>query len=136
MLKLETVNELALKVTSDGTSQDVLFTKAGAFICGESFGNKNYQFEKVLLGPQGNPLAAAMGQLTRRFTGENIPVVVAAKIMKKDQQFIRQGMIQGKLPIGSVLKKEKSSQYDYYISPFLFWQYTGYVYKGEEIEAG
>ena len=69
------------------------------------------------------------------FTGENIPVAVAAKIMKKDQQFIRQGMIQGILPIGSAIKKEKSSQYDYYNSPFLFWQYTGYVYKGNgEIE--
>ena len=75
MLKLETVNELTLKVTSDGTGQDQLFTKAGAFICGESFGNKNYQFEKVLLGPQGNPLQAAMGQLARRFTGENLPLM-------------------------------------------------------------
>lgn len=75
MLKLETVNELTLKVTSDGSGQDQLFTKAGAFISGESFGNKNYQFEKVLLGPQGNPLAAAFGQLTRRFTGENLPLM-------------------------------------------------------------
>lgn len=66
------------------------------------------------------------------FTGENIPVTVAAKIMKKDQQFIRQGMIQGILPIGSAIKKERSSHYDYYISPFLFWQYTEYVYKGDE----
>lgn len=65
------------------------------------------------------------------FTGENIPVVVAARIMNKDQQFVRQGMIQGFLPIGSVFKKKDSNQYSYYISPFLFWQYTGYVYKGE-----
>lgn len=36
------------------------------------------------------------------FTGENVPVIEAAKIMKKDQQFIRQGMIQGILPIGTV----------------------------------
>lgn len=64
------------------------------------------------------------------FTGENIPVSVAAKIMRKDQQFIRQGMIQGVLPIGTVFKKEGSNQYDYYISPLLFWKYTGYVYKG------
>lgn len=35
--------------------------------------------------------------------------------MKKAPQFIRQGMIQGVLPIGSVFKKEGSSQYDYYI---------------------
>ena len=75
MIKLETVNELTLKVTSDGMSQDELFTKAGAFIGGECFGPKNYQFEKMLLGPQGNPLQAALGQLTRRFTGENLPLM-------------------------------------------------------------
>lgn len=74
MLKLETVNELTLKVTSQGGG-DVLFTKAGAFICGECYGGKNYQFEKVLLGPQGNPLQAALGQLGRRFTGENLPLM-------------------------------------------------------------
>lgn len=75
MLKLETVNELTLKVTSDGSGQDFLFTKAGSFIAGECYGQKNYQFEKVLLGPQGNPLQAALGQLTRRFTGENLPLM-------------------------------------------------------------
>lgn len=74
MLKLETVNELTLKVTSQGGG-DVLFTKAGSFICGECYGGKNYQFEKVLLGPQGNPLQAALGQLGRRFTGENLPLM-------------------------------------------------------------
>ena len=74
MLKLETVNELTLKVTSQGGG-DVLFTKAGAFIGGECYGAKNYQFEKVLLGPQGNPLQAALGQLGRRFTGENLPLM-------------------------------------------------------------
>ncbi|MDY3795084.1 MAG: hypothetical protein SOZ81_00005 [Agathobacter sp.] len=63
------------------------------------------------------------------FTGGNIPVTEAAKIMKKDQMFIRQGMIKGILPIGTVFKKEGSNQYDYYISPKLFWEYTGYIYK-------
>ena len=42
------------------------------------------------------------------FDGGNVPVTEAAKIMKKDQQFIRQGMIQGILPIGTVFKKEGS----------------------------
>lgn len=74
MLKLETVNELTLKVTCQGGG-DVLFTKAGAFIAGENYGPKNFQFEKVLLGPQGNPLQAAFGQLARRFTGENLPLM-------------------------------------------------------------
>lgn len=73
MYKLETLNELTLKATCDGSG--VLFTKAGAFIGGECYGNKNYQFEKVLLGPQGNPLQAALGQLGRRFTGENLPLM-------------------------------------------------------------
>lgn len=73
MLKLETLNELTLKVTCDGSG--VLFSKAGAFIGGECYGGKNYQFEKVLLGPQGNPLQAALGQIARRFTGENLPLM-------------------------------------------------------------
>ena len=44
MYKLETLNELTLKATCDGSG--VLFTKAGAFIGGECYGAKNYQFEK------------------------------------------------------------------------------------------
>lgn len=74
MVKFETVNELTLKVTTDGNSQPI-FSKAGAFIAGECYGGKNYTFEKVLLGPQGNPLQALVGQLTRRFTGENLPLM-------------------------------------------------------------
>lgn len=74
MIKLETVNELTLKVTCQGGG-DVLFTKAGAFIAGECYGAKNYKFSKLLLGPQGNPLQAALGQLGRRFTGENLPLM-------------------------------------------------------------
>lgn len=75
MVKFEVLNELCLKVTSDGNGRDVIFTKAGAFIGGECYGNKNYQFEKCLLGPQGNPLQAALGQIARRFTGENLPLM-------------------------------------------------------------
>ena len=74
MIKLETVNELTLKVTCQGGG-DVLFTKAGAFIAGECYGAKNYKFTKLLLGPQGNPLQAALGQIGRRFTGENLPLM-------------------------------------------------------------
>lgn len=74
MVKFETVNELTLKITCQGGG-DQVFTKAGAFISGECYGRKNYQFEKVLLGPQGNPLAAALGQVARRFTGENLPLM-------------------------------------------------------------
>ena len=73
MLTFETVNELMLKVTCRG--RDVLYTKAGAFIAGESAGGKNYRFEKVLLGPQQNLAQAALGQLIRRVAGENLPLM-------------------------------------------------------------
>lgn len=73
MLKFETLNELTLKVTCSGN--DVLFTKAGAFIAGENSGNKNYKFEKLLLGPQNSLAQAALGSLIRRVTGENLPLM-------------------------------------------------------------
>lgn len=73
------------------------------------------------------------------FDGKNIPVKEAARLMGKDQTFIRQGIIRGILPIGVAFKKnisddrwngeKESSQYDFYISPKLFWEYTGIVYK-------
>ena len=66
------------------------------------------------------------------FTGENVPVAVAAKVLEKGPQYIRQGIIQGFLTFGVAFKKEGSSQYDYYISPMKFWQETGYVFKGTE----
>lgn len=75
MIKFETVNELTLKVTCDGNGRDKFFSKAGAFISGECYGNKNYQFEKLLLGPEGNPIAGLLNQIGRRFTGENLPLM-------------------------------------------------------------
>ena len=73
MLTFETINELTLKVTCSGN--DVLYTKAGSFIAGESMGGKNYSFEKLLLGPQNNFAQAALGSLLRRVTGENLPLM-------------------------------------------------------------
>ena len=73
MLTFEVINELTLKVTCRGN--DVLFTKAGSFICGENGGQKNYKFEKLLLGPQQNAGQALLGSLMRRVTGENLPLM-------------------------------------------------------------
>lgn len=72
------------------------------------------------------------------FSGRNIPIKEIAKLMGKDQQFIRQGIIKGVLPIGTAFKKtittdnyneKESSQYDFYVSPKLLWEYTGILYK-------
>lgn len=73
MLKFETVNELTLKVTCTGS--DTLYVKAGAFVAGSNSGNKNYTFDKVLFGPQNNIGQAIFGQIVRRVTGENLPLM-------------------------------------------------------------
>ncbi len=70
-----------------------------------------------------------------RFTGENVPVAIAAQVMRKDQQFIRQGIVQKILPFGVAFKKDGSNQYDYYISPLEFWKYTGFVYNGNSLQS-
>lgn len=53
----------------------------------------------------------------------NISVKQAAEIMGKSQQFVRIGLQRGLLPIGTAVKM--SSQWTYYISPKLFWDYVG-----------
>lgn len=72
MIKMETLNELTLKVCASAGTQ--LFTKTGAFICGESMGPKNYRFDKVMFGPdEGQSMLGALGrQMMRRVTGENL----------------------------------------------------------------
>ena len=68
------------------------------------------------------------------FPEGNVPVTIAASIMGKDQQFLREAMKRGLIDLGICYKKENSEQYDFYISPFKLWQLTGYVYKGLEEE--
>ena len=75
MIKFEVLNELTLKVTSSGNTS--IFTKAGAFIGGTCYGEKNYKFDKVMLGPNENAGfgQALLGQLKRRIAGENLPLM-------------------------------------------------------------
>ena len=68
------------------------------------------------------------------FPEGNVPVTIAASIMGKDQQFLREAMKRGLIDLGICYKKENSEQYDFYISPFKLWQLTGYVYKVLEEE--
>ncbi|GEM_PF-1034953 len=59
-----------------------------------------------------------------------ITVAEAAEIMGKSQEFIRAGLKHGTLPFGKALKM--SSIWTFYISPKLFYEYTGYkVEEGE-----
>lgn len=77
-----------------------------------------------------------------KFDGKNVPVKEVARLMGKDQQFIRQGIIRGILPIGIAFKKtiidskwneeKESTQYDFYISPKLLWEFTGILYESNK----
>lgn len=63
------------------------------------------------------------------YGGRNISVNDASRIMGKSPQFIRIGLQRGILPFGVALKTNDSNQqYDYYISPKQFAEYTGYQF--------
>ena len=67
------------------------------------------------------------------YGGRNVPVRVAAKIMNKSPQFIRIGLQRGILPIGKAMKtNDHNEQYDYYISPKLLAEFTGYEIDTEK----
>ena len=72
----------------------------------------------------------------------NVPVSVAARVYGKDPCWVRAGIIGGWLPIGNATRNgklitsidEMDSRYgriNYYISPKLLYEHTGYVWKGE-----
>ena len=72
-----------------------------------------------------------------------VPVRVAAQVYGRDPAWVRAGIIAGWLPIGEATRngrrvtdlKEMSSKYgriNYYISPKLLFEQTGYEWRGEE----
>lgn len=62
------------------------------------------------------------------FKSGGVPVKVAAKIYGKDPAWVRCQMKAGLLPIGVVSPGRKRS--NYYISPKLLFEHTGFVYRG------
>lgn len=71
----------------------------------------------------------------------SVPVIKAAEIYGKDANWIRAGIIEGWLPIGTATRngkevtsvKEMDSRFgriNYYISPKKLYEETGYVWKG------
>ena len=51
------------------------------------------------------------------FNGTRVPIDAAAAALHVTEAFIRVGMQQGKLPIGSCFKMPDSTKTSYYISP-------------------
>ncbi|MCD8119687.1 MAG: hypothetical protein LUE29_09475 [Lachnospiraceae bacterium] len=77
-----------------------------------------------------------------QFVNGSVPVAVAARVYGKDASWVRAGIIAGWLPIGKATRKGKlitsldqmNSKYgriNFYISPKLLWEETGYLWKGE-----
>lgn len=71
-----------------------------------------------------------------------VPVSVAARVYQKDASWVRAGLIAGWLPIGQATRNGelitriedmngKYGRINYYISPKLLFEHTGYVWKGE-----
>lgn len=76
------------------------------------------------------------------FAEGSVPVSVAARIYGKDASWVRAGIVAGWLPIGKATRAGKlitkiedmDSRYgriNFYISPKLLFEQTGYVWKGE-----
>lgn len=62
---------------------------------------------------------------------KNISVKEAAEILGVSQQFVRIGLQQGTLPIGTAVKM--SSRWTYHISPKLLKEYVGEIKEKEVI---
>ena len=71
----------------------------------------------------------------------SVPVSVAAMVYGKDASWVRAGIISGWLPIGKATRngklvtkiEEMNSKYgriNFYISPKLLYEETGYLWKG------
>lgn len=77
------------------------------------------------------------------FIAGSVPVIVAARVYGKDASWIRAGIVSGWLPIGKATRngklvtsiEEMNSKYgriNFYISPKLLYEETGYIWKGEK----
>lgn len=63
------------------------------------------------------------------FTGRNVPIMELSKAIGKDAQFIRIGLQKGILKFGYAMKRDNSSEFNYYCPDKKIWEETGY-FKG------
>lgn len=81
--------------------------------------------------------------MSTQFPIGSVPVLVAAKVYGKDSCWVRAGIVVGWLPIGRATRdnklittlEEMDSKYgriNYYISPKLLYEDTGYIWSGEK----
>lgn len=77
------------------------------------------------------------------FQTGSVPLKVVAKIISKEVTWVRAGIITGYFPVGVAVRKGKQitslkemdsklGRINYYVSPKLLYEKTGYLWKGEK----
>ncbi len=77
------------------------------------------------------------------FAKGSVPVAVVARVYGKDSCWVRAGIISGWLPIGKATRKgglitnldqmnSKFGRINFYVSPKLLFEETGFLWKGEK----
>ena len=80
--------------------------------------------------------------MNNNYENGSVPVSVVAKVYGKDASWVRAGIIAGWLPIGKATRNgalvtnvdeinSKLGRINFYISPKLLFEETGYVWRGE-----
>lgn len=74
------------------------------------------------------------------FPSESVPISIVARVYKKDPSWVRAGIISGYLPIGVATRNGKKvsleewnikhGRVNYYVSPKLLYEHTGYMWGG------
>ena len=77
------------------------------------------------------------------FAVGSVPISVVSRVYKKDSAWVRAGIVAGWLPIGRATRNgqvitdisqidSRLGRIDYYVSPKLLYEDTGYVWGGEK----
>lgn len=72
----------------------------------------------------------------------SVPISVVSKVYGKDACWVRAGIILGWLPIGIATKdgelctdiSDRNGRTNFYISPKLLYEHTGYIWRGKAKE--
>ena len=74
--------------------------------------------------------------MNNNYANGSVPVSVVAKVYGKDASWVRAGIIAGWLPIGKATRNgtldinSKLGRINFYISPKLLFEETGYIWRG------
>lgn len=78
------------------------------------------------------------------FSPGSVPISVVARLYRKSANWVRAGIIEGWLPIGvatrdgkevtSIAEQNSKHRINYYVSPKLLYEETGYIWRNDDNE--